>query len=397
MLAPTIILFGIMAAHAILETARDALFLAKLGPGKLAWAYLAIGAAALLAVSVFRHFVNVRDPRSMTIGFLIAAVAGTSVLAVTVTFAHSIVFVLYVWTGLVATLVVPSFWTLIDRSWRMAEAKKAFATIGAGGILGAMVGSAIAAVIGHFLPAQHLVTAGAFAFAGVTVLALAIAPHPTADRPKHHDFGPEPRRTYVRWMIVLGLTSTVALTLGDLTFKTVIADRVAPENLARTFGAIYTGLNVIGLVIQLALTPRVLDRLGVGGALVVLPLVLAVTAMGFALSGALIAIIALKLGDGGLRHSLHRVVSEILYVPLPSSIRDRSKPMADAVGHRGGQAAAALVVFALVAIGAGQRAFALVTSCIAVVWLAAIVVVRTRYARQLRDRARTGEQEPVER
>jgi AAA family ATP:ADP antiporter len=391
-LAPAAILFGIMVAHALLETARDALFIAELGPDRLAWAYLAIAAAALVAVTAVRTLGKPRDPRAMTIGFLVAAAAGTMAIAVTVTLAPSVVFILYVWTGLVATLVVPSFWTMIDRSWRIVEAKKAFATIGAGGILGAMVGSGLAAILGRVLPAHTLVLLGAIGFSVVTLVAIAIAPRPLDERPpRHPPADAEPRRAYVRWMILLGLLSTVALTLGDLTFKHVLADQVAPENLPTAFGAIYAGLNVIALVIQLMLTPRVLSRLGVGGAAIVLPLVLAATAMGFALTGAVIAMIALKLGDGGLRHSLHRVVSEILYVPLPSAIRDRTKPIADAIGHRGGQALAALLVFALVALGADVRTFAFVTGAIAVVWLGAVLLVRTSYVHQFRDTLRAGE------
>jgi hypothetical protein len=37
-LAPAGVLFAIMTAHALLETARDALFLARLGAERLAWA-----------------------------------------------------------------------------------------------------------------------------------------------------------------------------------------------------------------------------------------------------------------------------------------------------------------------------------------------------------------------
>src|SRR5580765_2155431 len=37
-----VVLFGILAAHTILETARDALFLAQLPPSQLPWMYLAM-------------------------------------------------------------------------------------------------------------------------------------------------------------------------------------------------------------------------------------------------------------------------------------------------------------------------------------------------------------------
>ena len=392
-LAPAAILFGIMVAHAILETARDALFLAKLGPDKLAWAYLAIAGTALIAVSLFRRLASKRDPRSMTLGFLVASVVGTSIIAVTISFAHWVVFVLYVWTGVVATLVVPSFWTMVDRSWRIAEAKSAFATIGAGGILGAMVGSVFAALLGRILPATYLVGCGAVAFGVVTVVATILAPRPTELRTYRHHVATDnkPPQRYMRWLILLGLVSTVALTLGDMTFKSTMGARVADDDLASTFGAIYAGLNVIALVIQLVLTRRLLNRLGVGGAAVVLPLILIASALGFAMTGALIAIVALKLADGSLRHSLHRVVSEILYVPLPAQLRDRTKPLADAIGQRGGQAVAALVVFALVALDADVRTFALVTGVVAAAWLATIAIVRVGYVHQFRDTLRAGE------
>src|SRR5262249_25453279 len=109
------------------------------------------------------------------------AVVGTAVLAAAISVATWAVFVLYVWTGLIATLVVPAFWTLLDRSLRVTEAKRMFALIGAGGVVGAMVGSAIAAGLGRALPARHLVTAGAIAFGIATLAALALAPHPAID------------------------------------------------------------------------------------------------------------------------------------------------------------------------------------------------------------------------
>jgi hypothetical protein len=42
-----LVLFGILAAHTILETARDALFLARLPPSQLPWVYLAMAAIAV--------------------------------------------------------------------------------------------------------------------------------------------------------------------------------------------------------------------------------------------------------------------------------------------------------------------------------------------------------------
>lgn len=391
-LAPAGVLFAIMLAHALLETARDALFLARIGPDRLAWAYLAIAGAALLAVTAVRRWAGVIDPRRILIGFLIVAALGTAVLAAAISSAPWVVFVLYVWTGLVATLVVPAFWTLIDRSLRVSEAKRVFTVIGAGGVLGAMVGSVLAATLGRALAAPVLVTAGAIAFVVATVAAISLAPHTALDEappPAHAEGASATRRTrrFVRLLILLAMISTVTLTLGDLAFKRVLGERLSEQELAAAFGQIYALLNVIGLVIQLAVAPRLFAKLGVGSALVILPLIVVGGALGFALTGATVAVLVLKLGDGGLRHSLHRVGSEILYLPVPDSVRDDSKPIADALGQRGGQALAALIVFGIAALD-GSRALASVTAIVGGAWLVTLLVVRRAYVEQFRSMLR---------
>jgi len=391
-LSATAVLFAILVAHGLLETARDALFLARLGPHLLAAAYLVMAGAALFAVFAVRRWGRVRHPRTMLVGFLALATVGTAVLAVTITRAPVLVFVLYVWTGFVATLVVPSFWVAIDRSLRVTEAKRVFGVIGAGGVLGAMVGSAIAGVLGGILSPYDLVAAGAVALALATATAAVLVPrtevNEIAPKRSRADALTRSSRRYIRILLVLGLVSTIVLTLGDLTFKRVVAERFPARELASAFGAIYTGLNAVGLAIQLVVTPRLLARWGVGGALTVLPLLLVTSAAGFVATGALIAVLALKLGDGSLRHSLHRVGSEILYLPVPSVIRDGWKLVADAIGQRGGQALAALIVFAS---ASNTRGLAALTAVCGAGWLALLVVVRRAYVAQFRDTLQAGE------
>ncbi|MGH2898125.1 MAG: hypothetical protein ACRDMZ_05575, partial [Solirubrobacteraceae bacterium] len=304
-------------------------------------------------------------------------------------------FVFYVWTGFIITLVVPSFWAVIDRMALISEAKRVFGMIGAGGVLGAMTGSAIAGALGRAMAAHHLVTVGAAAFALATAAAIVLmpasSPHDLPVRPPRAEALSQRSRRYVALLLAVGLVSTTALTLGDLIFKRVLAERLAADSLATVFGAIYTGLNAISLVIQLVVTPRLLTRWGVGATLMVLPVIVLSTALGFALTGALLAVIALKLGDGGLRHSLHRVSSEILYLPVPAAVRDGGKLIADAIGQRGGQAIAALIVLALTSLGATARAAGAVTVIVAAGWLLALVQARRAYIAQFRNTLQAGE------
>jgi len=395
-LALGLLLFGIMAAHALLETARDALFLARVGPGHLASAYLTIAVTAFAAVWAVRRWGGKRSPRRTLIGFLAIAAGGTAGLALTISDTPAVVFVLYVWTGLVATLAVPALWMLVDRVLRIGDAKKLFGAIGAGGVLGALAGSAAAAGLAQVVEATSLISVAAGVFTVTTGAAIIFAPEGEVvprPRPLRADrvIPPERARRYVHLLLVTAVLSTITFTLGDMMFKRIVAERLADGNLAAAFGSIYTGLNVLGLVIQLVVTPRLLERLGVGGALTVLPLVVFATVLGFTLTGAVVAIIALKLGDGGLRHSVHRVATEILFLPLAEAVRDAARPMIDVVGQRGGQAAAALVTFAIASDAGGTRVLGIITVAIAAAWIVSIVFMRRAYVQQFRDTLDAGE------
>jgi AAA family ATP:ADP antiporter len=394
-LAPASVLFAIMFAHALLETARDALFLTQLGPEKLASAYLAIAVTAMLTVGLVRRLTGVHDPRRMLMVFLALALIGTSILAMTIALAPSVVFALYVWTGFVATLVVPMFWTLIDRSVAINEAKRMFGAIGAGGVLGAMCGSALAGVLGSVVSAYALVTVAAVAFGLAMIAAGWLAPHGEVEpeqpvRRNHQEISRSSRR-YISLLTLVGLVATITLTLGDIMFKRVLAENLHSEDLAMVFGVIYTALNFVSLVIQIVVTPRLLAHWGVRSALVVLPLLLLTSAGGFAISGAVFAIVALKLADGGLRHSLHRAGSEILFLPLPARVRDQAKPAADAISMRGGQALAAVLTFALASFGFGAQILGAIVAGFAAAWMLALLVVGRAYIGQFRDMLQAGE------
>ncbi len=407
---PAMVLFLIMVAHALLETARDALFLTKLGPDRLAWAYVAIAVTALAAFVAVRRWNTAHDARWMLLAFLIFAGVGTSVLAVALRQSQWAAFVLYVWTGLVASLVVPTFWLLLDGEVKIGEAKRVVARVAAGGSLGALVGSALASVLAHLLPARHLVTAGAIGFgiAAVTVTPLlagrharrAPAPQPKtaaardeklrADRSMAERLVAETpvlekMRRFGRLLIAFAVVSTVTLTVGDLMFKRVLSERIDPDQIATVFGAVYTGLNVLALVIQLVITPRLIERLGVGNALAVLPLMVLATSLGFVLTGAAVAVLALKLADGGLRNSIHRVTTELLYLPMAMTERERVKPVVEVVGQRGGQALAAVLVLVLATGPTATWTLAVMTVVMASFWLVAVLFTRRAYLRRFRD------------
>src|SRR5215468_1954920 len=101
-LAAFLVNFGILAAHTILETARDALFLARLPASQLPWMYLAMAAiAAALAVGPSR---GTRGPLPLP-ALLALCASGTFAFWLGLSSEGPWALrVLYVWTGLVASL-----------------------------------------------------------------------------------------------------------------------------------------------------------------------------------------------------------------------------------------------------------------------------------------------------
>ena len=65
-------LFGLMSAHALLETARDALFLGSVSATRLPWVYLAIAVFALVVTGLQQRRQGSVDPRHAFIATIAA-------------------------------------------------------------------------------------------------------------------------------------------------------------------------------------------------------------------------------------------------------------------------------------------------------------------------------------
>jgi len=148
-------LLVVLASHAMRETARDALFLSGLPATRLPWAYLAIAGLSLGAGLAGRPLLGAVSHRALLVATLLVGAA------VDVVFwwispggASGGLFALYVWTGLVATAVTVQLWLHLAHVFDVGEAKRAFPVVAAGGLGGALAGSALASVVVSFLPVR---------------------------------------------------------------------------------------------------------------------------------------------------------------------------------------------------------------------------------------------------
>src|SRR5688572_5956625 len=98
--AATLTVFMVLVAHALLETARDALFLANVPATRLPLVYLAL---AVLSVALARLFVRdatrLDTRRSLLLSHFVAAIGTACLWALTAAPSTSVYYGLYVWAG----------------------------------------------------------------------------------------------------------------------------------------------------------------------------------------------------------------------------------------------------------------------------------------------------------
>lgn len=349
----------VLLAHAMLETARDALFLASLPASQLPFVYVGVAIAAGVTMRLLDALK--RSSREVPAApALVFAALGTLIMWGWLRFfGSSGLYALYIWTGTAITVVLVRLWLEISAVFNVAQARRLYPSIRTGSVVGAIAGSGIASLFSHFTdrPAELL------PLAALVLLASLIPAHRLAQSQKKTDDEPDEeeresflrdlgvlRAPYARRLLGLLLLSTVTLTLGDYIFKATLAEAVPADSLGSIFGVIYFVTNLLGLGCQLWLVKVVVDRVGPIGAIAALPIAVVIGGAGIVGLAGITGALAYKGLEGPLRHTVDRTAVEMLFVPLTDRARERVKRIADTAVKRGGQALGSLLILGALAL-----------------------------------------------
>jgi len=396
-------LAAVMAGHALLETARDALFLARLPVAHLPWVYLAVTLGVVGVARAQQAFARFPSRRVLAVMLGSAAVVTFGFwTAFGWTRSPLVLYGLYVWVGLYATTIVTQFWLVVSELYTITQAKRVYAFIGAGGVLGAVAGSAAARAITAWTEPRHLVLAACaplVASAAASIVALARGAEPDVEAAprgaaRREDREILPRDPYVVRLTLLVLVTTVALTGVNYLFNSAVVHHVEPAKLGKFFATLNVVENGLALVAQIFLVPWLLRVLSVSRALTILPGLFIVGALGVALGGGLLPALILVGSDGALRYSLHNTGLELLYVPIAREARGGAKRLADIFGRRGGQVVGSLAILAVLAQSGAQTILAAGITALAVVWIALALDIKRHYLDVFRTKLKRGGLEP---
>jgi AAA family ATP:ADP antiporter len=150
---------------------------------------------------------------------------------------------------------------------------------------------------------------------------------------------------YLRAIAAVICLASFVTTLTGWQFKAVAKQfLVSKDALAILFGNFYFYAGILGLLFQLLLTTRFLRRFGIGTMLFVLPAAVMGGSAGLMIWGTLASALVLKGSDQVLRYSLDKSAVELLYLPLPHTLKLRAKWFIDTVVWRLGDGLAGVTV-----------------------------------------------------
>ncbi|MBA4362429.1 MFS transporter [Pseudomonas sp. B14-6] len=375
--------FCVLASYYLVRPLRDALGLEG-GADKLQWLFTATFVVMVLMVPVFGALAS-RLPATRFVP-LIYRVIAASMLVFGVLIANRIApvavgRVFFVWISIYNLFIVSIFWSVLVDRFSSEQGRRLFGFIAAGGTLGTFIGPLLAATMATRLGPVALTVAAAL------LLEVAVRCYRALLSRTQSQSGSrlmEDRRMggsmlagitlitrspYLLGLVLFMLLHTSAATLLYFEQGRIVAGSYA-DVASRTqfFAVVDLIVSALTLIFQLLLTAPLIRLVGVGGALVALPLatIVAFSAMALAPVPATVALAQ------GLRRAVEfaivRPAREVLWTVVSREEKYKAKNVIETLVYRGGDAASGWLSVGLTALGAGFGLVALVIVPFAGLW-----------------------------
>jgi len=327
-----------------------------------------------------------------------------------------IVALFYVWLGMAFAIAVSQVWSYANHVFDPRQARRLFAFIGAGGLLGAIPGGLMAWGVTQRVGTHYTLLAAAALVLVVPILVVFIE----RNRPNTH---PPPaqrsrgREEEARGGLQIIRGSRLLLVITALMLVTVMVGQLVGwqfywfveletqelDQRTTLISQFFVLMGIVGFLFQLLFTQRIHRALGVGVAMRVLPTTVGVMQIAVVVAlaiapGAVFPLVwVLMLGEGSLRHSVDQATRELLFLPVPSELRVRAKAFIDVFVQRFAKGMAALLILPVTfgwLTGMEGEYVSWLTAIVLVMWLLLTSRVRKEYVREYRAGLKSGIVQP---
>jgi AAA family ATP:ADP antiporter len=414
--------FLLLMAYYVLKPVREALILGE-GSAELK-SYMSAFQVGLLAVVIpaYGSLVS-RLPRIRLINVVTAIFVGC--LAAFFAAAQAglpIAIPFFLWIGIFNLMIVAQFWSFANDVYTKEEGERLFVIIGFGASLGAVVGARVADRLIEPLGINLLLLLGAAILVGQVVLTNRVDSRERVRRPivprpastvskgaaaKPNAFAMVLKTRYLLFIALMLMLLNLVNTTGEYILGSIVGgvadDMVAAGNalskeqiIGDFYSKYFSMVNVLGLVMQLFLVSRIVRYLGMGWAVMILPLISLGAYNILMFFPLLYPVLAAKVLENSTDYSLNNTVRNMLFLPCTYEEKFSAKQAIDSFFVRMGDVLSALLVFVgTTVLVLGPRGFAAVNAALVVAWLALAWRVGRMYAVKTEAAASKAQAAPV--
>ncbi len=406
--------FLLLSSYQVVKALREALILTRFSAETRSYA-VAVTALVLMIIvplygSVRRHLDGARLLRAVTVFFVVtmpmfAALAHAGV---------SIAFPFYVWVSIYGVMVVSQMWAFAADSFNVKSGQRLFVVIMLGANLGALVGAKFTQLAAAGLsPMGLMILATGILGATLFLAGPERAAVPDGSRAISAEHGRRVSRLLGgiglvlrdRYLLQIALL-VVLLNWINSTGEFILADYVKADATARIaasggaldmstlitafYGDFQFWVTLVSFGIQLFLVSRIFQVVGVRGALLIHPLIVAVGYGLLALApllGGFVPIFTMirwiKIAENGVDYSLMNTTRQALFLPVDRDAKYDGKTAIDTFFWRFGDLIQALAVYVGLNILHWQASqFALLNLLLALAWIALAVAIGRGFSRK---------------
>ncbi len=396
--------------------ARDALFLSVFQKEHLAYMYISVAFMVPIPAYLFARIADRFRRDRMLVTTLVGTVICMGIVRVLLLSKQSWVYILlYNFVEIYGTFLILQFWTFAGDLFSSREAKRLFPIIGAGSVIAGIVcGIAVSGLVkaigteNLLIPQMVLLSIGAVVIhrlgrrerARLREAIVKQQVRPTGRQKTQFQVSNQAKGVFqsTHLKIIAGMTvaTFVTVPLIDYQFKVLVKEHftamidgkgvVDTDAMSMFMGLFSAATGVIAAIMQLGFTSRIIERFGVVVSLLLLPLTLLIGL--FSMLGQVvnvfIAAVATKGAENSFRYSIYDATMQVLYTPVPSSLRGRAKTFIDGIikPFAGGVAGAAMVLL-VGPLHLPLTSLAAVAVGLVVCWIVLIWRIQGEYVKEL--------------
>lgn len=389
--------FLIISTLLIVKPTVNGLFLAKFGVEQLPYAFILVAVAAAIVSTAYTRLlyrINLYRIYRFTLIFSVVILVIFGVLLRTNVFESIVLYVFYIWVAIFALLTTSQFWILANLLFDPREAKRIFSFIGAGAIAGGIFGGYLTSIVSNNFSSEYLPVIAAIILMPTIWISQhlwdhylkAEAPLQTAVSQTQYDTRHpfQILRESRHLSLIAGIVgvSVMVAKLVDYQFGGIASELIPdPDELTAFFGFWFSTFNVISLFLQLFVTRNIVGTYGVGSSLFILPstIMIAVLIL-FVFPELLFAVVLLKMSDGGIKNSINKAAMELLIMPVPQELKNKTKTFIDVfVDSLATGLIGLILIFFIKGLGLSFRSVSALIMVLIGVWIYLASLVRKEY------------------